>query len=157
LKGSGMGKKQKQDDSSELRSHKSSGDELFWGDDLRKELVKEAISSLNNAYFQIINLCIVLLGIYLAGIPYLKDALPPSRQIGHRLLALLPHFLLALSLMTLFIGMSNISFDAEANRPLHLKETTQKLVRRKSLMLRVALFLVFGSILCALIDLWLFL
>jgi len=154
-----MGKKQQQvdHDPSQLRTRKSSADELFWDDDFRKELVKEAISSLNSAYFQIINLCIVLLGIYLAGIPYLRDTLLKNRQAGFRILLLSPHFLLTLSLVILFIGLATISFDIQARRPLKLKETTQNLVLRKSQMLRVALYLVLGSVACALIDLWLFL
>jgi hypothetical protein len=57
----------------------------------------------------------------------------------------------------LFIGLANISFDIEAHLPLQLKETTRNLVHRKSLMLRVALYLVLASVACALIDLWLFL
>jgi hypothetical protein len=112
---------------------------------------------LNSAYFQIINLSIVLLGIYLAGIPYLKGTLLKSQKVSFRVLALSPHILLALSLVILFIGLANISFDIEAHLPLQLKETTRNLVHRKSLMLRVALYLVLASVACALIDLWLFL
>jgi hypothetical protein len=154
-----MGKKQKQYEHapSQLSARKSSSDELFWGDDFRKELVKEAISSLNSAYFQIINLSIVLPGIYLAGIPYLKDALPQSQQVGLRLLAMSPYFLVAMSLAILFIGMSSISFDIEADRPIKLREPTRNLVHRKSQMLCMALFLVLASVAFALVDLWLFL
>jgi hypothetical protein len=131
-------------------------EDTLWGHTMRDELLKEPITSLNASYFKIFNICILLFGAYLAGIPLFKEPVIASGKTYLRFLAFCPLVFLVLGVVTLFYGLASFSFDLSAKSPTLIKDTYEKTISKKYQFMRTALILIVISVIFAIINIWIY-
>ena len=131
-------------------------EDTLWGHTMREELLKEPITSLNASYFKIFNICILLFGAYLAGIPLFKEPILVSGKTYLRFLAFCPLVFLVAGVITLFYGLASFSFDLSGRSPTFIKDTYEKTINMKYKYMRTALILIVISVIFAIINIWIY-